>query len=558
MEKRKDVAVAGSHLEDSSHGTEIPGRSQRLGGRSLFHKLFSFQALLAVLLLGGVVGTVYLNVHQAASAISGQSPLSIFEGDTWWHVQVGEQILTTHTWPTTDHYSFTAPGDHWIAYEWLGDAVMAAMNRAAGLSGLAILYLALTVAIVLLMYCYAHARSRDGKASFMACAALLPLTVISFTLRPQLLGYIFLLVTLVLLERFRQGRQKTLWLLPVIFLLWINTHGTFAFGFAILGLYWVSGLFDFRLGSIRAERWSLPQRRHLGLVTLLSLGAMLITPYGTRLAAYPLEMAFLQPVNIASFQEWRPPDFGAFYGKVFLAMLLLILLAPLVIQIEYRLEELGLLLFGIVVACLHMRFVIVFALIFAPFLASLIARAMPPYEASKDKYALNAALMVLIVFGCVKLFPSRQKLEEVVNHTFPRGAVEYLRQHPSAGPAFNDEYWGGYLISKLGPEKKVFIDGRADLYEAAGVLTDYLKIQKPSPNALFLLRKYQVRSCLIRPGSPLAVYLDHSPGWGRVYSDSLSALYVHERQPALSFGSKAAAASINRNIFPGPDTGPRG
>ncbi len=529
MAEEKDIASIRPEEEiqhPEMHRAEQPGS---LSGALLFHKAFSFQALLAALLLGGVVATVFLNLRQAASPLPGQSQLSIFEGDTWWHLSVGKQILQTHTWPTADSYSFTASGDPWIAYEWLGDVAMAAANRAAGITGLAIFYVSLTVILILLMFSYAYTRSRNGKAAFVACALLLPLAVVSFTLRPQLLGYIFLLATLILLERFRQGKQKSLWILPAVFLVWVNTHGTFAFGLAALGLYWVSGLVNFHVGGIRAERWTVRERRHLGLVTLLSVAALVVTPYGTRLAAYPLQMAFSQPVNISSFLEWRSPDFGTTYGKIFLAMILLILLVPLISRVEYRLEELGLLLFGIYAACTHMRFVIVFALIFAPVLAGLIGPYMPAYDARKDKYVLNAVLMALIAFGCIKLFPSRSELKEVVNHAFPAGAVEYIRQHPSVGKTYNEEFWGGYLISSLGPEKKVFIDGRADLYEAAGVLTDYLDIAAPSDNALLLLRKYHVRSCLIKPGSPLAVYLAHSPGWHQAYSDALSVLYVQQK-----------------------------
>ncbi len=487
------------------------------------------------------MGTTFLNLRQAASPQAGQSQLSIFEGDSWWHAAVGEQILKTHAWPTVDSYSFTASGAPWIAYEWLGDVTMAAAARAGGLTGLTVLYVTLTVVLILLMFYYAYTRSQNSKAAFIACALLLPLAVVSFTLRPQLLGYIFLLVTLILLERFRQGRQKSLWILPVVFLVWVNTHGTFAIGLAILVLYWLSGLVNFQLGAIRAERWRGRERRHLGLITLLSLAALTITPYGTELAAYPLRMAFSQPVNIATFLEWRSPDFGATYGKIFLAMLLLIFLTPIVTRVQYRLEEVGLLLFGIYAACSHMRFVILFALIFAPILAGLIAPHMPEYDAQKDKYGLNAVLIAAIAFGCIMLFPSRQELQQVVDHAFPAGAVKYIRQHPAVKRTYNKEFWGGYLISQLEPERKDFIDGRADLYEAAGVLTDYFDIAAPSNKTLFLLRKYRVDSCLIDPGSPLALYLAHSPGWDRAYSDQLSVLFVKQKRVAASVASNKTA-----------------
>ncbi|HVB29286.1 MAG TPA: hypothetical protein VNG91_05685, partial [Terriglobia bacterium] len=105
-------------------------------------------------------------------------------------------------------------------------------------------------------------------------------------------------------------------------------------------------------------------------------------------------------------------------------------------------------------------------------------------------------------------------------------------QHPSVGPVFNKEFWGGYLIEELAPRQKVFIDGRADLYEAAGVLTDYLSIMRLAPNTPFLLRKYQVRSCLIEPDSPLATLLAQSPDWRRAYSDGISVIFVRKTEAA--------------------------
>ena len=537
----------GGMQPEEGHRSQPAGLASRARPRftlsSIFRKLFSFNALMAFFLLGGVAGTVYLNIQSVAGAPASEAGYAIFEGDTWWHLAVGKHILATHTWPTSDQYSFTAPGNKWIDYEWLGDVMIAAADRLAGLTGLTILLVSLGAGIVLLMYDYAYVRSRNAKAAFVASALLLPLAMVSFTVRPQMLGYVFLLITLISLERFRQGRQKKLWFLPLLFLVWVNVHGTFAFGFAALGLYWVSGLADFKIGQIRSEPWTAKQRRHLGVIMLLSLIAMMITPYGTQLAANPLEMAFLQPVNIASFQEWRPPGFGGIYGKVLLIIILLFLLMPLLLRLEYRLEELGLLLFGIYAACVHMRFVIVFAMLFAPFLATLISRYMPAYDANKDKYVLNAALMALIAFGCVKIFPSRSSLEKVVSHGFPTRAVEYIKQHPSVGPVFDKEFWGGYLIEKLEPQQKVFIDGRADLYEAAGVLSDYLRIVSLAPNTPFLLRKYHVRSCLIRPGSPLATLLGQLPDWHRVYSDGISVIFVHSTKGrAGAKGSEVANA----------------
>ena len=86
--------------------------------------------------------------------------------------------------------------------------------------------------------------------------------------------------------------------------------------------------------------------------------------------------------------------------------------------------------------------------------------------------------------------------------------------------------YGGYLIYVLDGRNKVFIDGRADVYERASVLPDYWSIRWVAPNTLFLLRAYNVQSCLIARDEPLATLLAASSGWERVYADELSVLFV--------------------------------
>ena len=91
---------------------------------------------------------------------------------------------------------------------------------------------------------------------------------------------------------------------------------------------------------------------------------------------------------------------------------------------------------------------------------------------------------------------------------------------------FNDYGYGGYLIWQLGPQHKVFIDGRADLYEYSGVLQDYMKIVNLDREALSLLRKYDIQSCLVNRKDAVATLLAASPDWKQVYSDDLSAIFV--------------------------------
>jgi len=446
--------------------------------------------------------------------------------DVWWHIKVGQAILATHHWPTVDTYSFTAPGTPWMAYEWGGETLLAAVQRAWGLRGLMALDLTLGAAVLLALYALASLRSRNSKAAFVTCLLLLLLTAVSFTLRPQMLGYLFLVLTLVILERFRQGHTGTVWLLPPLFLVWVNTHGSFVVGLFAFAVYGISGLIEIHWGDLESIRWTERERIRLGLAFLASLIALTLTPYGMKVAAYPMDMAFSQPINVASIKEWQPMAFNLPFGKLFLALLVGFLLVQIIFRLPWQLPELTLFLAGLVAACLHARFLLIFVPFCAPVLAVILSRWIPPYDPGKDKYALNVILVTAAVAGMVRFFPSQKQLASRIAQHWPEKAVRYIDQHPPPRPMYNNYGYGGYLIYTLDGRNKVFIDGRADIYERAGVLADYGKIAGVSPITLPLLQAYNVQSCLIERDEPLATLLAASSEWRKVYSDDLSALFV--------------------------------
>src|SRR5229473_2298916 len=291
---------------------------------SLLRRIFTFPAMLGTVL----VATVFY-----------QGRGFLVDPDVWWHVKVGQSILDTHNWPTVDPYSFSVKGAPWIAYEWLGDVLLGAVARFAGLQGLDALLIVLGSVIMIALYYYGALRSGNSKAGFVASGLLFPLALLSFTLRPQMLGYLFLILTLIVLERFRQNKPRALWFLPLLFLLWINTHGSFIIGLGAVFVYWAAGLKAFRFGEIQARRWTPAERLRLEFVFLLCLAVLPVTPYGTRLAVYPFDMAFSQPINVANIVEWQPMPFNMLRGKIFLVFLLGYFGLQLAFAFAWRVEE---------------------------------------------------------------------------------------------------------------------------------------------------------------------------------------------------------------------------
>ena len=467
--------------------------------------------------------------------------------DTWWHMKYGEAILSTGRWPTIDTWSFTAQGMPSLAYEWGGEVITALAYRFGELQGLDILLIVLTSMIVLLLYYFCWQRCRNAEAAFIATLVMLPVAAMSFTLRPQLIGYCFLLTTLICMEHFRQGHRKALWLLPPLFLLWVNIHGSFVLGFMIMGLYWASGLVEVSWGGLHTRRWTVRDRIRLELTALICVGVLPITPYGSRLAMVPFTYAFSLPDNMANIQEWQPLNLTFWEAKVLLILLLAFIISQVCFRLEYRLEELVLFLLIGYQTFVHSRFAIIYAIVFAPLAAGIIARWMRPYDPKMDRYVVNTIIILGALGAFVWFMPSRAALQEHIASEYPVQAVGYLRSHSLPNRMFNEYGFGGYLVWTMAPGHKVFIDGRGDVYEKAGVFSAYMDVVNIKPDALAVLQSYQINSCLVRRGGAIETLLAASPNWRQVYKDQLSVIFV--RNPSDSrAGALSAARSARENL----------
>jgi len=87
----------------------------------------------------------------------------------------------------------------------------------------------------------------------------------------------------------------------------------------------------------------------------------------------------------------------------------------------------------------------------------------------------------------------------------------------------NHYNWGGYLIWKLYPQYRVFVDGRADLYgdDFLNRLADIYYIRHNWQDEFAATR---VCSVILPPEAPLISALRESPDWKVIYSDKQAAI----------------------------------
>jgi hypothetical protein len=167
----------------------------------------------------------------------------------------------------------------------------------------------------------------------------------------------------------------------------------------------------------------------------------------------------------------------------------------------------------------------VFGILVAPILSRMLSDLWDNYDAERDGPLLNAVMIVLCLLVAVLAFPRRNFLARQVDEKNPVKAVTFLKEHRVSGKMLNDYVYGGYLIWAA-PEYPVFVDGRSDVFERAGVLGDFKKWATLESDPRELLDKYGIDFCLVSRGAPMAQVLPLIGGWKVAYSDTQAMIFV--------------------------------
>jgi hypothetical protein len=201
-----------------------------------------------------------------------------------------------------------------------------------------------------------------------------------------------------------------------------------------------------------------------------------------------------------------------------------ILAVPLLRRSELRLRELLLVGMAFALAMQHVRVLFVFGIIVSPVLCRLIAPLLGR-DGEREHPVANALLMFGFLAVIVSAFPDPVRIEQQIHKANPVAAVDYIRRADLSGPMLNEYVFGGYLMWAL-PEKKVFIDGRGDIYDWTGVLQRYGRWATLSEDPQILLDKYGIRLCLLSKDCPMARVMPYLAGWRKAYSDDVAVVFA--------------------------------
>jgi hypothetical protein len=448
--------------------------------------------------------------------------------DMWWHLKTGQVIWNSHHIPTTDIFSYTTNHHAWVPHEWLSQVLIYGAYRLGGYSGLMVWLCVFAAALAIAGYLLCAQYSGNVKVGFLGGILVWFYSTMVLAVRPQMVGYLLLIVELLLLHLGRTRSPRWFYGLPVLLLVWVNCHASFFFGLIVVGVFVGCSFLEFEAGSLVAERWSAAERKALAIAAGLSAAAVFLNPVGVRQVLYPVNTLFHQHIVVTMIDEWKPLPLNDPRGIALLGILAFIGLY-VIAQRTARIyvHEVVLLAMGTWLGLSHKRMVIVFGILAAMVVTRLLAKSWEGYDAEKDKPAANAVLIALAVLIVAAAFPRRKSLMQQVEQKSPVKAVEYIKTHHLAGNMMNTFTNGGYLIWAL-PEHPVFVDGRADVYEWTGVLPQVAEWATVETNPNTLLDKYDVSFCLLERSTPIANAMELLPNWKEVFEDSSSVIFVRK------------------------------
>jgi hypothetical protein len=163
------------------------------------------------------------------------------DGDVWWHLAAGREMVARGELLLTDPFSVGAAGRPWIDVHWLFQLGLYALYEAFGLRGLVMVKCGLVGlgALFLLASLGKRRATLWARPTFVALllGALFAARSL-LLLRPVIITLLLLSAFLYVLESFgRDGRATRLLALPVLQVLWANCQGLSALGPAVVAAY---------------------------------------------------------------------------------------------------------------------------------------------------------------------------------------------------------------------------------------------------------------------------------------------------------------------------------
>jgi hypothetical protein len=456
----------------------------------------------------------------------------IHNGNIFWHLRNGEDILDTGRIRLEDPFTYTAAGNCWVQEEWLAEVLYAAAWRTGGAAAVVLLKGLVVTASVYFAASAARRRGADTGVTVMVAVMWFAVCHARWIARP----HVFTLLYFALFLRLMAGmEERPLWKNLLLFLpvqvLWVNTHAGFVMGPFLLFLPVLDGLSRRRLrGTAR------------GLVLpLAALAVSGVHPNGFRSLQY-LPSFLSQPIFRESIREWWSPFDPRYQPNHPVSKTAILLMAAMAVTLVVvilcrrrmplsRMAGLGALGMAGVFAARNIELL---ALTAVAWVSPLPVRGPRKWLPG---LMLVCTFAVALTYGVPReVGPPRHLGLGVDWDIYPADLADFLEEHPAllGFRVFNTNEIAGYLEYRFGERLPLYMDGRCPLYPER-LFEEYLLLAlADSTRSLEQLRVLQERGVGMAlldwpdPGVSSAWILARLPGWTPVFWDDLTIAYARK------------------------------
>lgn len=418
------------------------------------------------------------------------------DSDFGWHIRMGQIILQSGI-PKTDPLSYTMRSYPFVDHEWLTNVIIAFLHPLFGMTGLAILFAALTGLAYFLQIPFRFNRY-VALPILLILGAIFPIGGV----RTQVVSWFLFSLTLFLIYNY--SHKKYFLFAPLfIMVIWANLHGAFPIGLVTFGLFYITDWINQKKINIR-------EASSLLAATLITC----VNPYAARLW-WEIWMQMSDSSLRFSIIEWMP---AIFFVNVALWMYVVVsAMLTFRYRAHYSLFQKSMYVIFLIAGISsfrHMPLFMIVALFPTMQALDLFYQEISKYKFGKERVKkfyliLNAVALFCLVWtlGLYSMGASQNQEKKA----YPKKALSFIKTHLPKGQIYAPYEWGGYLEWQL-PEKKMFIDGRMPSFrrsesetivsESSYVFKEYQKIMYGNKKEFdTIMKKYNVEMLVIPKSS---------------------------------------------------------
>lgn len=499
--------------------------------------------------------------------------------DIWWHLSAGRYMAQHKCIIYEDPFSYAPEGSPWVNLHWVFQLFSYAVFSFGGVKALvlakALLFAGGCFLLVLAVW--------DEKAVPLTvglAAALVYHMRFLVLVRPIVFTLLFLASFVLVLRRYRRTLdRRLLWFLPVLQVLWANIQGLFPLGPLVIACYLAGDAVTLLLSRRRLRFAAFDSGLSGGDLRVLlwfflgTCGACFLSPYGLRGVLLPFLLFSRIEPSLSGIYSWNVSEnvptwhLQATTPWVLSHFMWFSVLAIASFALcRRRLSIPRLLLFAsfFYLGLIAERNVSLYYFVLVPIVSANLSAFLEDGERAVSwqratlwlrRVAPAAAFLVLVLCSAGVARASARDPESLglAPFRYPVEAADILERDDFEGNIFNSVRYGGYLIWRLYPAKKVFIDGRLAI-RSRRAFQDYLDVLDDPGRFRELRQRHNITRVAIPTAMflrylPLARMLYEDPDWGLLYCDGTCALFAFQTgEQSIDLFSEAGVSTISHEL----------